>query len=90
MPIPTRLNEPSRTNTIVVVALALSSSICGKNSTSATKVTAVWTSPYAMAYRTDPSSCDPRRTGAMKVYSSVPSHRSTAIVSAIQLKTTDR
>ena len=31
-----------------------------------------------------------RRTGAIIVYSSVPSQRSTAIVSAIQLKTTDR
>ena len=50
----------------------------------------MWTSPYPMAYVQEPSSWVQRRTGAMNVYSSVPSHRSTAIVSAIQEKTTDR
>ena len=54
------------------------------------KITAVWMSPYAMAYTTDPSNWDQRRTGAMNVYSRVPSQRSTAMVSAIQLNTTDR
>ena len=38
----------------------------------------------AIAYRHEPSSWVQRRTGAMNVYSSVPSQRSTAIVSAIQ------
>ena len=43
-----------------------------------------------MAYRHEPRSCVQRRTGAMNVYSSVPSHRSTAMVSAIHEKTTER
>ena len=43
-----------------------------------------------MAYRHEPSSWVQRRTGAMNVYSRVPSQRSTAMVSAIQEKTTDR
>ena len=50
----------------------------------------MWISPYTIAYRTEPSSCDQRRIGAIIVYSSVPSQRSTAIVSAIQQKTTER
>ena len=53
-------------------------------------MTAVWTRPYTIAYRTEPSSCAQRRTGAMNVYSRVPSQRSTATVSAIQLNTTER
>ena len=54
------------------------------------KITAVWIRPYTIAYETWPTSCDQRRTGAMNVYSRVPSQRSTETVSAIQLKTTDR
>ena len=54
------------------------------------KITAVWTRPYTIAYSTLPNSCVQRRTGAMKVYSSVPSQRSIDTVSAIQLNTTLR
>ena len=43
-----------------------------------------------MAKVVEPSSCEVRRTGAIMVYSSVPSQRSQAIVSAMKLKTTDR
>ena len=57
---------------------------------STTRIAAVWTRPYPMAYVQEPISWVQRRTGAMNVYSSVPSHRSTAIVSAIQEKTTER
>ena len=61
-----------------------------KNRVSTTRMTVVWTKPYITANMVEPSSWTQRRMGAMKVYSSVPSQRSTAIVSAIQLNTTDR
>ena len=50
----------------------------------------VWIRPYTTAYRADPSNCTERRTGAIIVYSSVPSHRSQVIVSPIDWKTTER
>jgi len=63
---------------------------CGKNSARTMSIASVWISPYTIAYRHEPRSWVQRRTGAIIVYSSVPSQRSTAIVSAIQLKTTER
>ena len=90
MPMPTKLNEPRSMNTPAVGRFAPVAWSCGKNRSSTMRMTVVWTSPYAIAYRHDPSSWVQRRTGAMNVYSSVPSQRSTWIVSAVQPNTTDR
>ena len=46
--------------------------------------------PYAMAKRQMPSRCVSLRTGAMKVYSIVPSHRSQAIPYAASMNTSER
>ena len=91
MPIPTKLNEPSSMNATAVAGFAPAQvqlreeqdqhdeddRRCGPGRTPSRTTT-------------EPSSCDQRRIGAIIVYSSVPSQRSTVIVSAIQLKTTDR
>ena len=90
IPMPTMLNEPSRTNTSAVGTFITVSSSCRKNTSITIRITLVCTRPKTMAYRHEPRSCVQRRTGAMNVYSRVPSHRSTAMVSAIQEKTTER
>ena len=90
IPMPTKLNEPRRTNTRAVGTLSTWRSSCRKNTSITIRIAPVCRSPYTIAYRHEPSSCVQRRMGAMNVYSSVPSHRSTWIVSAIQPNTTDR
>ena len=88
---PTKLNEPRTMKTTAVAGSALQrSSGTWKNTASTMKMAAVWTRPVTIAYATWPISREVRRIGAIIVYSSVPSQRSTAIVSVIQLNTTDR
>ena len=50
----------------------------------------MWTRPYMTANIVDPSSWTQRRTGAMNVYSRVPSQRSQATVSAMKPNTIER
>ena len=90
IPMPTMLNEPRATNTSAVGTFITVRSSCRKNTIITIRITPVCTRPKTIAYRQEPSSWVQRRTGAMNVYSSVPSHRSTAMVSAIQEKTTER
>ena len=45
---------------------------------------------YESAYRLTPNMCTSLETGAMNVYSSVPSHRSNAMDMAISLNSTER
>ncbi len=52
--------------------------------------TTVWMKPQMTANIVAPKSCDARRTGAIIVYSSVPSQRSQLICSAMTENTTDR
>ena len=65
IPIPTKLNEPSSTNDAAVTRFMDPGWSCGKNSTRITRIAAVWTRPYAIAYRHEPSSCVQRRTGGV-------------------------
>ncbi len=45
MPMPTKLNDPRAMNVSAVAGFEIEKSSCGKNRTSAMKITAVWMKP---------------------------------------------
>ena len=61
-----------------------------KNEATITKMTSVRNTPYPIANRVVSRRCVGRETGAMNVYSIVPSQRSQAIISLIAEKITGR